>query len=124
MAGFVEDRLALIEDLGHFLDTVSHGFFGGVAVELFVDGGHAFVEVGDLCLQFFQALYDEFVVHGLLGLGHKEGADSAPFLSGLWQAPHKMNAKSPRQSANFTAPLPLCVEFCQIQIERNASVKP
>ena len=75
LAGFVEDRLALIEDLGVFLDSACHGFFGGVAVELFVDGGHAFVEVGDLCLQFFQALYDEFVVHGLMGLGHKEGAD-------------------------------------------------
>ena len=75
MAGFVENRLALIEDLGDFLDAACHGFFGGVAVELFVDGGHAFVEVGDLCLQFFQALYDKFVVHGLLGLGHKEGAD-------------------------------------------------
>jgi hypothetical protein len=38
-----------------------------------------------LCLQFFQALYDEFVVHGLLGLGHKEGADLiASTINGLW----------------------------------------
>ena len=60
---FFEYWLALFDDLGQLLSIAVHGFIGEAVGQQVVETCQAFVEVGDLRLQFREALDDEFVVH-------------------------------------------------------------
>ena len=63
LTDFFEYWLTLFDDLGQLPGVAVHGFVGEAVGQQVVETCQAFVEVGDLRLQFREALDDEFVVH-------------------------------------------------------------